>query len=408
MKKVIKLIVPFLVAVSACSLAGCSHNGGSSSSSSTVPGPVDPGELVEVTSISLNRANVSLSLTKNAQTGVVEGDTFQLGYETLPRTAIKAKISYSSSNEGIATVDSSGKITAVSAGDAVITAKSFDGKVTQTCRVFVYENISKSAANKAAKKITTAQTEQQLAASLDKIYIREMMDSYLLKDGNLANEDKYDQYLYVGKNDAYLRIGAKQEKQIKVEDGSASFTDWEWIFYTTANYDTYLFHTKGNTKTYMVADSTSFVGQSRFAALCSVCDSFFTSGSSILTSQYDDVIGKKEIGYVGNSSKRGSNKDGELYYQFATTYKNQIADIEDESDMNIPAGTKYDLDIAIESMFVDNLQYAKKLVQSANYTKDGSKYSDVYDIEYEYHSKDVEFFYPNRADYVEVSDIFEL
>lgn len=409
MKKVIKLIVPFLVAISAVTLAGCSNNGGSTTSSSSTPvGPIDPGELVEVSSISLNRANVALALIKNATTGVLEGETFQLVSSTLPRTAIKAKLTYSSSDATVASVNADGLITALKAGEATITAKSYDEKVTKTCRVFVYETLSKSKANKVVQGIKAKQTEQSIASNLDKIYLQEKFDSYLLKDGVLQNEDVYDQYMYVGKNDAYLRIGAKQEKEIKTEGGSASFTDWEWVFYTNASYDTYIFHILGNTKTYMVADSTSYVGKSRFTALSSILDSFFTSGSAIVTNQYTDVIGSDELGYVTSAKKNGSNKDGELFSSMSATYKNQTADIDDENNYYIPAETKYDINISIDSIFQDNVMYGKKLIQEMIYQKDGATYNKVYDIEDQYQIKDVEFFYPNKTEYVQVDSIFDL
>ena len=68
-------------------------------------------------------------------------------YKTLtatikPTNATDKNIKWSSSDEGVATVDSNGKITAVGAGSTVITA-SVGGK-TAKCKVTVEENITYS------------------------------------------------------------------------------------------------------------------------------------------------------------------------------------------------------------------------------------------------------------------------
>lgn len=81
--------------------------------------------LPEVSSLTLSTQ--SLTLTK--------GETAQLSVTIEPEIVSDAKIEWSSSNDDIATVDENGLITAVTAGDVIITAKS--GNVTATCNVTV-------------------------------------------------------------------------------------------------------------------------------------------------------------------------------------------------------------------------------------------------------------------------------
>ena len=93
----------------------------------------DPSEqggttTVPVTGIRINKT--SLALTKDA--------TYTLTAIITPSNATNKTVTWSSSNTAIATVSSSGKVTAKNAGTAVITARA--GKVSATCNVTVTIN----------------------------------------------------------------------------------------------------------------------------------------------------------------------------------------------------------------------------------------------------------------------------
>lgn len=74
-------------------------------------------EIVMVNSISLNTTNKELE----------KGKTLQLSATVLPTNADKRTVSWSSSNKSVATVSSSGLVTAKGAGTATITATAADG-----------------------------------------------------------------------------------------------------------------------------------------------------------------------------------------------------------------------------------------------------------------------------------------
>ncbi|URZ16947.1 Ig-like domain-containing protein [Clostridium felsineum] len=82
---------------------------------------------VNVTSVSLNKTTDSLNV----------GASDTLTANILPDTASKKDVSWTSSNTSIATVDTTGKITGISAGTATITATTADGNKTATCNVTV-------------------------------------------------------------------------------------------------------------------------------------------------------------------------------------------------------------------------------------------------------------------------------
>ncbi len=69
---------------------------------------------------------------------ITKDDTFQLTVMAKPSfVPLGSNIQYTSSNKNVATVDATGKVTAISAGTATITAKS--GQLESTCKVYVFD-----------------------------------------------------------------------------------------------------------------------------------------------------------------------------------------------------------------------------------------------------------------------------
>ena len=91
---------------------------------SNTPETPDP---TPVTGITLNESSVSMQV----------GDTRQLTAEIQPENADNRTVSWKSSDNGTATVDESGLITAIAVGEAVITATVEDKSAT--CKVTVSE-----------------------------------------------------------------------------------------------------------------------------------------------------------------------------------------------------------------------------------------------------------------------------
>lgn len=86
--------------------------------------------------ISLNKTSLSIKEKNSEQLNVIYN----------PSNTTNRKITWKSSNTNVATVDSSGRVTALSVGTATITAVSNDGGYVATCKVTV-EEISKKVTN---------------------------------------------------------------------------------------------------------------------------------------------------------------------------------------------------------------------------------------------------------------------
>ena len=86
--------------------------------------------------------NTSLTGIKfeKAEVSVKKGSTLNLVLLPVPSNATLPKCSYESDDEDIATVNSTGKVTAVAVGETVITATTNDGKFTAECTIKVTTN----------------------------------------------------------------------------------------------------------------------------------------------------------------------------------------------------------------------------------------------------------------------------
>lgn len=81
----------------------------------------------KVSKVTLDKATLSLG----------KGESATLTATVSPATAEDKSVTWSSSDDKIATVDKTGKVTAVAAGTATITVKTTDGEKTATCKVTV-------------------------------------------------------------------------------------------------------------------------------------------------------------------------------------------------------------------------------------------------------------------------------
>ena len=103
----------------------------------TVTVKTQNGKTAKVT-VKVLKAPSKLTLDKNSAS-LMEGESLKLKV-TLPSNTY-SKITWSSSNNGVATVSAAGKVTAVAAGTATITARTFNNKKA-TCKVTVKSGTS--------------------------------------------------------------------------------------------------------------------------------------------------------------------------------------------------------------------------------------------------------------------------
>ncbi|MGN0463634.1 MAG: Ig-like domain-containing protein [Acutalibacteraceae bacterium] len=88
---------------------------------------------IDVTGLSISDSSIKLNI----------GETERLYADVKPSEASNQEVTWSSSDKSVAKVSSTGKVTAVGTGSAVITCKTKDGGYKKTCKVKVSSNIQK-------------------------------------------------------------------------------------------------------------------------------------------------------------------------------------------------------------------------------------------------------------------------
>lgn len=180
-----------------------------------------------VSSISLDCSFIALQ----------NGDSVTLTANTLPDDASDSTVSWSSSDESVATVDSNGKVKVVSdSGTAVITVKTNDGGLTATCKVvaisdtseIIIADISGTGDDSYTVKITKAQLEKLIEEGSTYTIISDIGTVTLSADvlENIADDDaslSVSVYDYDGLTDAQKKvIGSNTVYEYLMNDGSIS------------------------------------------------------------------------------------------------------------------------------------------------------------------------------------------
>ena len=141
-------------------------------------------QSISVTGVSLNKYNLSLKV----------GESETLIATVQPSDASNKKVYWWSNNESVATVDQSGKITAVAPGTAVVDAETYDGNFKAYCTITVSSNSIISVAGVSLNKYnlslkpgeseTLSATVQPSDASNKKVYWWSNNESVVTVDQN--------------------------------------------------------------------------------------------------------------------------------------------------------------------------------------------------------------------------------
>lgn len=328
-----------------------------------------------------------------------------------PKKGCERKIHWISSNPSVATVDQNGKVRAVGEGTAEISVCNEDETIKESVHIVVN--------NMNGQKISYCNTRQDdiFATQKSKSFeVPDVITSYETfcqtteKNGVLLSKTYFTQDITTSKKKAFIQLDIDETKW-KCEGGSPENTQMQYVFYTTEQYETYLFKTSGITKNYLSVNQSEFIGQDKLNALKSVCNNFFTSGEKILNENYDDILMQNTAGWLRSATEnphygRIQNVPGQLAFDVNATYQ-ETASAEDENDLYIPAGTKYTFDVYDRFLFEDYLCTGKYVEQTAKYTLDGDEYVVKMVVD-TYFKTGAEIETPNKDNYAKVDSIFNL
>jgi len=119
-RKILYLVFGVFIGASVCMLGNCKDK-------TVSPEEEKPVVTIAVTGVSLNKDTLT----------IVVGDTMPLAVTVKPENATIQNVSWKSSQEDVASVDTLGNVVAKKVGETVITVTTSDGKFEATCNVFV-------------------------------------------------------------------------------------------------------------------------------------------------------------------------------------------------------------------------------------------------------------------------------
>ena len=153
-------------------------------------------------------ATASLSLNKNSFTLSKAGATYRLKYTLSPEGG---KVTFSSSDEKVATVSSSGTVTAVAPGSAVITVTS--GKLTAQCTVKCSWKAAEKPAESAKPSAPSQSAQDKLPAPEEKAVDLAAFFTKIEKDYDMSSMEAADGELI---ENCYPGLSAIQTQQLAV------------------------------------------------------------------------------------------------------------------------------------------------------------------------------------------------
>lgn len=371
--------------------------------------PIEPLAPDYITSIKLDKRCASMFYSDKE--GSSYNEEIQLSPTVLPRKSGPRSVVWSSSNPTVATVDDNGLVKAVGEGFAEITVANADGSISASTHICVNNQNGNAISYCNTRQSDIFKTQDRSTFVIpDVVTAYETFENVLTKNDVVMKKTYFTQAIKTSKKNAFVQLDIDQIEW-KCEGGSPVFSSFQYVFYTTEQYESYLFKTEGLSKNYMSVNQSEFIGKGQLTALKAICNNFFKSGDSIITSNYSDVLMQSTQGWIESKDfnehfGRMADVPGQLAFDVRDSYT-YTATAEDEDDMNIPTGTKYTLDIYDRFLYENFFCKSKYIEQTISYDLGEDHYVDDYVVDYFYQTGE-EIVYPEKENYSLVDSIFNL
>lgn len=378
--------------VAAMTLTGCGGDSPTPSSNSSVVLPVE--------TIQLNAGKKAL----------LDGDSFQVKPFITPLLASSAKLVYESSDTQIASVDSNGLVVGKKQGSVTIKVSSKDNPdISSTMLVYVAssqkaDTIQTKLANLLVYQKTKVKKPRKLATT-------EVETRTLYVDGKAYNSTFEIANFVLDKDNAYFYIGGV-DTESKYFDAPEHRSSFGYHFYTDVDYHSFLYHENDNVHNWCYVPTEFYLGTgtTRDGVIYAMMGSFFNSGSDIAENTVEYSMSSDFLGPTYRKMCYDGGFDDDMVFgKFQASSKGQEADITEENNLDIPAGTLYDeIDNFEIYWYQGNVKYYRVNFK-LSYVINGRNY--VLDIIRDYSfDRDDEFTYelPDRNKYNQVTNVFDL
>lgn len=437
------LFLTSLLAVA--TLAGCGAKTSSQPKNDGVPTSMIIPEASKIEAVENNKATYPSELLVNHRiAAMMVNETLQL--EATEQFGYDAKnVKFEVKDATIATVSENGLITGLKAGETeiVVTDKN-NPEFKRTVPVSVYDPVDSSD----VKDITDPLKSYEAEHPVTEVVQRKRITRTFSKRPYVAPEepeegaegaegaeeatetavpenpepyvqfsrDYSDEMMVFSVDDAYLRI-LETDSEIRTTNGGVDFTNYDWIFHTNRYFDTLVYHQTGDVKTFYSAPTQDFMDGERKVPLYEILDNLFTVGHTFFENQLDnagfkDIVDIAENDYGNVEDKKvGSLGDGSLFVHGVLTFKDSLADNDDEKNYGIPVGTPtpttQDSTWIIRNNRVEGIYFY--LVQ--NYVIDDYEYQMIMDIDIQIDPISAdrhEIYVPIRDEYQQVDRLFDI
>ena len=362
----------------------------------------------------------------NRSIHLYEGETTKITSYIEPSLANEAKLVYTSKNPQIASVDDNGVVTAKGKGNTVITVKFADDEnIAVDIPVYILENLS--IAKLDTKMADMLAYQQEHLPEVHKFVESRHTEFYKVRLENPEESDKSKQkrtlidgyqeneeYM-MDVDEGFFRLGGR-ERKVPTEGGATEYVNYAWMAHNDEYYETHMYHINGTTKTMYNIPTQSYIGKDRMEAVYDLFGLLFRNGRTIVTNALKlatdtDELSDNYTKYKSLIQKGGANDDNTVSYKLVQNgYKDKVSP-EDESDMEIWAGTEFIQDYEQSIVWKDGFVASAKIYYENKYVDklDGKTYIDTNLIEYRYEvNDDANITLPNPKDYTEVYELYDL
>lgn len=361
---------------------------------------------------------------------IAKDATQTIAVTSVPSNYKEDQLVFTSSNPSVATVDASGKITGVALGTTTINVKTKDNKYNLNCNVFVTESKTVEAGVNELHEMYNqiGSTRCTKAAEI------EIAGQKLIKNNVVQSSYKSVEVIQVDAENAYFKVES-DDLNTKTANGSISKSSGAWIFYTDADFNTFMFHKTPSAKRYMIMKTYKYMENNgkRIDAIYGVLDMFFVAGRDIATdllasastigelegdsglldlvdNDYSnctkEFLGSGEKNLIALTSVTFTDQDFSLSDEESTGAVGSTAFI-DETDF---AGDKYNAIQYIDYYFNNYSLVGYNVSVEENWTasrENNAKYSYQFSRS-SYFEKEFELEIPDISEYAKVDSLYDL
>ena len=328
------------------------------------------------------------------------GESYQLTTLLTPLLSTGSTLLYESSDESVATVSKSGKITGKGKGSCIVTVKAeADEDVYQQVKVYVEPKYTDEFQIDKQLKMMRRYQEDNVQEPR-KLKTHEVETRSLYRNGKLHHDYVGYEDFIIDKDNAYFYVGGLDVEKT-IEGGQYARSVGGWHINTDSQYISYLYHDGQDSKKVLIFSTASYSDKERYEVVYGVLDSLFSSGREIAENNIEDSLGKDIFRYTTMINAGGWTDNKTLIVDLkGGSDEPDISTATMEQNLDIPAGIPYYEKDTIR-VFYDrgNVKYYN-LRFDLSYKYKGVNYVFTINREYTF-ERDDEFTYsmPNRAEY---------